>query len=606
MPELTTPADIGDYALIGDTQSAALVSTGGSIDWLCVPSFDSPACFAALLGDERNGRWLLRPDGEVRRSSRRYRGDTLVLETTHETDEGAVMVVDCMPPRENEADVVRLVRGLRGRVRMCMEIVIRFDYGSVVPWVRRTPSGLSAVAGPDALELHSRVELEGRDERTYAGFEVREGDEIAFSMVWHEASDPAPAPLDPGWAIAHTERYWEEWASSCRYTGRWRDAVMRSLITLKALTFAPTGAITAAATTSLPEWPDGARNWDYRMCWLRDATFTLLALLDAGFEHEAVAWRDWLMRVVAGRPSELQIMYGLRGERRLTELELDWLPGYRGASPVRVGNAASDQFQLDVYGEVTDLLYQSRSEGMRDDTSIWPMERAVIDFLESGWREPDEGIWEVRGPRRHFTHSKVMAWVAFDRAIRDVERFGLEGPADRWRSARDEIKAEVLERGFDAEAGSFMQSYGSSLLDASLLMIPLVGFLPAEDERVLGTIAAIERRLLHDGFVYRYEHDPKVDGLSDKEASFLACTFWYADCLNLVGRRNEAEATFERALGVRNDVGLLAEQYEPSTRTMLGNFPQALSHVCLIDTAHNLTAGPRGPAERRRHPVNEP
>ena len=604
MEPLTTPSDIGAYALIGDTQTAALVSRGGSIDWLCVPSFDSPACFAALLGDERNGRWLLRPDGAVRRSTRRYRGDSLVLETTHETDEGAVMVVDCMPPREDEADLVRLVRGLRGRVRMCMEIVIRFDYGSVVPWVRRTPSGISAMAGPDAIELHSRVELVGRDERTYAEFDVREGDEIAFSMIWHDGSEPAPAPLDPGWAIAHTEQYWERWATSCRFTGRWREAVMRSLITLKALTFAPTGAIAAAPTTSLPEWPGGARNWDYRLCWLRDATFTLLSLLDAGYEDEAIAWRDWLMRVVAGRPSELQIMYGLRGERRLTELELGWLPGYRTASPVRVGNAASDQFQLDVYGEVIDLLYQSRTEGMRDETSTWAVERALLDFLESGWREPDEGIWEVRGPRRHFTHSKVMAWVAFDRAIRDVEGFGVDGPVDRWRAARDEVASEVLERGFDAEVGSFVQSYGSSLLDASLLMVPLVGFLPADDERVLGTIAAIERRLLRDGFVYRYEHDPTVDGLSDEEASFLACTFWYADCLNLVGRREEAEATFERALGVRNDVGLLAEQYDPSTRTMLGNFPQALSHVSLIDTAHNLTAGPRGPAERRRRAID--
>ena len=594
-----TPSDIGEYALIGDTQTAALVSSSGSIDWLCLPSFDSGACFAALLGDERHGRWLLAPDDGMVRTTRRYRGDTLVLETSYETDGGAVTVVDCMPPRRHEADVVRLVRGHRGRVRMRMELVIRLDYGWIVPWVRRTPSGVSAVAGPDALELHSPVELEGREERTYASFEVGEGDDVAFTLTWHPAVEDPPAPLDPAWAIAHAERFWQEWVSTCSVKGRWRDAVVRSLVTLKALTFAPTGAIAAAATTSLPEWPGGSRNWDYRMCWLRDATFTLLSLLDAGFAGEAQAWRDWLLRVIAGRPSELQIMYGLRGERRLTELELDWLPGYRSSAPVRIGNAASRQFQLDVYGEVIDLLHNARSEGMPDDPSVWVVERAVLDFLESGWREPDEGIWEVRGPRRHFTHSKVMAWVAFDRAIRDVERFDLEGPADRWHRLRDEIAREVTERGFDQEVGAFMQSYGSSLLDASLLMMPLVGFLPIDNERIQGTVAAIERRLCRDGFVYRYDHDEQVDGLADHEGAFLACTFWYADCLLLSGRRAEAERVFERLLGVRNDVGLLAEQYDPATGDMLGNFPQALSHVSLVDTAHNLSAEDRGPAARR-------
>jgi GH15 family glucan-1,4-alpha-glucosidase len=593
-------ARIEDYAIVGDTHTAALISRGGSVDWLCLPRFDSGACFAALLGTEEHGRWLLAPVGEIVRTTRRYRGDTLVLETEHETADGVVRVVDCMPPRRHEADLFRVVEGVRGTVRMQMDLRIRFDYGSIVPWVRRSATGLSAIAGPDALELSTDVELEGKDFRTVAEFTVTEGRSVPFSLVWHPSTERPPPPLDPRWAIRHTEEWWGAWASRCLYRGDYRDAVMRSLLTLKVLTYAPTGGIVAAATTSLPEDIGGVRNWDYRYCWLRDATFTLYSLLLAGYEAEARAWRDWLVRAVAGRPSELQIMYGVAGERRLTELEVDWLPGYEGSVPVRIGNHASTQFQLDVYGEVSDLLYQAASQGLERDESVWRVERALLDFLEGAWDSPDEGIWEVRGPSQHFTHSKVMAWVAFDRAIRGVEEVGLEGPVDRWKKIRRDINDEVCREGYDAERRTFTQFYGSRRLDASLLMIPLVGFLPIDDERVQGTIAAVSSGLMRDGLLARYDNDEAIEGLPGQEGVFLACTFWLADCLALSGRRDEARRIFERLLALRNDVGLLAEEYDAAAGRMVGNFPQAFSHVSLIDTARNLAPEREGPAEHRR------
>jgi GH15 family glucan-1,4-alpha-glucosidase len=594
------PARIEDYALVGDTHTAALISRGGSVDWLCVPRFDSGACFAALVGNDEHGHWLIAPTGPVRRTTRRYRDDTLVLETEHETADGLVRVVDCMPPRRHEADLFRIVEGVRGAVPMRMELRIRFDYGSVVPWVRRTITGLSAIAGPDALELSTDVPLQGRDFATFAEFTVREGQSVPFTLTWHPSTESAPPPLDARWAVAHTEQIWRDWSSRCRYRGEWREPVMRSLLTLKSLTYAPTGGIVAAATTSLPETLGGVRNWDYRYCWIRDATFTLYSLLLAGFESEAHAWRDWLVRAVAGKPSELQIVYGVSGERRLTELEVGWLPGYEGASPVRIGNAASEQFQLDVYGEVMDLLHQAAAGGMEQEESVWRVQRSLLDFLEGAWREPDEGIWEVRGPRRDFTHSKVMAWVAFDRAVRSVDAFGVDGPVDRWRAIRDEIHREACDRGFDADRNTFTQFYGSEHLDASLLMIPLVGFLPIEDERVQGTISAVRRELVRDGLVARYENDETIEGVPGREGAFLACTFWLVDCLALSGRAREARELFERLLALRNDVGLLSEEYDVEAGRMTGNFPQAFSHVSLIDSARNLSRTERGPADRRR------
>jgi GH15 family glucan-1,4-alpha-glucosidase len=483
---------------------------------------------------------------------------------------------------------------------MRMELRIRFDYGSVVPWVRRTASGLSAIAGPDAVELHSDVGLRGEDFATVSDFTVREGATVPFSLVWHPSNEAPPPPLDPRWAVAHTEQTWRDWAARCTYRGPWREAVVRSLITLKALTYAPTGGIVAAPTTSLPETLGGVRNWDYRYCWLRDATFTLYALMLAGYDDEARAWRDWLVRAVAGRPSEAQIMYGVAGERRLTELELDWLPGYQGAKPVRIGNAASRQFQLDVYGEVLDLLHQATEGGLPHEESVWRVERAMLEFLEGAWDQPDEGIWEVRGPRRHFTHSKVMAWVAFDRAIRSGERSGLTGPMKRWHTLRREIHDEVCQEGYDAERETFTQFYGSQRLDAALLMIPLVGFLPIDDQRVQGTIRAVERELGRDGLVARYDNDEDVEGVPGREGMFLACSFWLADCHALSGRRARAQRLFERLLAIRNDVGLLAEQYDVHAKRMTGNFPQAFSHVSLIDTAHNLVPSADGPAARRQ------
>jgi GH15 family glucan-1,4-alpha-glucosidase len=593
------PARIEDYALIGDCQTAALVARDGSIDWLCLPRFDSPACFASLLGTPEHGRWLLAPRGEVRSVRRRYRPGSLVLETEYETPEGVVAVIDCMPGRARHPHLVRLVEGRRGQVPMRTELVIRFDYGSVVPWVQRLGGGLGAVAGPDALLLRTPVHVRGENLTTVAQFAVAAGQRVPFSLAWHPSYEPPPEPINPEQAVADTEVWWRDWSGRCTYRGPYREAVVRSLITLKALTYVPTGGMVAAATTSLPEQLGGVRNWDYRYCWLRDATLTLLALLNAGYVEEARAWRVWLLRAVAGQPAATNIMYGLAGERRLTELELTWLPGYEGARPVRIGNAASRQFQLDVYGEVLDVMYLSRRLGLESEEAGWHLEQALLTFVESACERPDEGIWEVRGPRRHFTHSKVMAWVALDRAVKAVENFGLEGPADRWRELRETLHRQICEQGFDGGLGAFVQSYGSKELDASLLMIPMVGFLPATDPRVAGTVAAIEKHLMRDGFVDRYTSSSAVDGLPPGEGVFLACTFWLADNYLLQGRRDEARAVFERLLGLCNDVGLLSEEYDPEARRLVGNFPQAFSHIGLVNTAMNLSPRQEGPADQR-------
>lgn len=584
-----TALAIEDYALIGDTHTAALVGRNGSIDWLCLPRFDSGACFAALLGDERHGRWLLAPAGDVRRVERRYRGDTLVLETEFHTDEGVVRLIDCMPHRHRYADVVRVVEGVRGRVPMRMHLVVRFDYGWIVPWVRHLDGALWAVAGPDALCLHTPVQTRGEDLTTVAEFAVAEGERVPFTLTWHSSTDSAPPAFDALAAVESTEVWWAEWAGRCSYDEQWRDAVVRSLVTLKALTYDPTGAIVAAATTSLPERIGGVRNWDYRYSWLRDATFTLYALSIGGYRDEAMAWRDWLLRAAAGDPAQLQIMYGPAGERRLTEVELPWLPGYEGSAPVRIGNAAAGQFQLDVYGEVMDALHGARRAGIEPEETAWELQRVLMEFLEGHWDEPDEGIWEVRGPRRHFTHSKVMAWVAFDRAVQAVERFGLEGPVERWRARRAAVHEEVCREGYDADRNAFTQYYGSTELDASLLMIPLVGFLAASDPRMAGTVEAIQRELCQDGFVLRYPTSESIDGLPSGEGAFLACTFWLVDNLALLGRYGEARKLFERLLALRNDVGLLAEEYDPVAGRLIGNFPQAFSHVGLVNSAHNLS-----------------
>jgi GH15 family glucan-1,4-alpha-glucosidase len=583
---------IEDYGLLGDTQTAALVGLDGSIDWLCMPRFDSGACFAALLGAPEHGRWLLAPAGPVRRTTRRYDGGSLVLHTDFETDEGAVRVIDFMPPRQRNPDVVRIVEGLRGRVAMRMQLVVRFDYGSILPWARRMDGTLAYVAGPDALALRTPVDTRGEGLTTVAEFSVAEGDRAPFVLTWYPSNDPPPRPIDAERALDETCRWWREWTARSTYDGEWPDEVGASLRVLKALTYAPTGGIVAAATTSLPEAIGGVRNWDYRYCWLRDATFTLDALLAAGYTGEARDWRDWLLRAAAGDPADLQVLYGVSGERRLTELELPWLSGYEGSRPVRIGNAASEQTQLDVYGEVMDALHEARSAGIPPDDASWSLQRLLLGYLEGRWSEPDEGIWEVRGPPRHFTHSKVMAWVAFDRAVQAVERFGRPGDADKWKRLRQEVHDETCEKGFDAERGSFVQSFGSTRLDASLLMIPLVGFLPASDARVRGTVEAIERELLVDGFVQRYAHDEDVadvDGLPPGEGAFLPCTFWLADTQHLLGRHADARATFERVLGVRNDLGLLAEEYDVGRGRLVGNFPQAFSHVGLVNAAVGLS-----------------
>jgi GH15 family glucan-1,4-alpha-glucosidase len=589
---------IEDYALIGDTHTAALVSRSGSIDWLCLPRFDSPACFAALLGDEGHGRWLIAPAGDVDAVHRSYQGDSLVLETEFRTRDGVVRLIDCMPPRQRDPDVVRVVEGVRGRVPMRMELVIRFDYGSIVPWVRRQGSALHAIGGPDSVWLRTPVELRGENFRTLAEFTVNEGERVPFTLTWRESHMPPPRRIDPIRAVDETESWWSDWASGITYKGGWRDAVIRSLLTLKALTYRPTGGIVAAPTTSIPEALGGMRNWDYRYCWLRDATFTLDALMLAGLDSEARAWREWLLRAVAGQPRQMQILYGVAGERRITEQELDWLPGYERSRPVRIGNAAVNQFQLDIYGEVMDALHLARQVGLQSDETAWDLQRALMDFLESSWRKPDEGLWEIRGPRRHFTHSKVMAWVAMDRAVKAIELQRLDGPVERWRALRREIHDEVCDQGFDPERNAFVQFYGANQLDASLLMIPLVGFLPATDPRMRGTVEAIQRELSVDSLVLRYhpEGSAGVDGLPPGEGAFLACSFWLADNLALMGRQQEAREQFERLLALRNDVGLLAEEYDPRISRQLGNFPQAFSHVPLINTANHLS----DPGRRRR------
>lgn len=594
------PPRIEDYALIGDTHTAALVGRDGSLDWLCLPRFDAGACFASLLGDRRNGRWLIAPTGAVRSTTRRYRPGTLVLETEVTTDTGTVRIIDCMPPGESTPNVVRVVEGVRGSVELQLDLVIRFDYGRSVPWVRTQAGMLLAVAGPDALELRTPVALHGADLATHATFTVAAGQQVPFVLTWHPSHTPPPPAIDALAEVARAEAWWRAWSDRCTYTGPYREAVVGSLITLKALTYAPTGGIVAAATTSLPEQIGGVRNWDYRFCWLRDATFTLYALMLGGYLEEAQAWRDWLLRAVAGSPSQLQILYGVAGERRNPELELPWLPGYENSRPVRIGNGAVDQLQLDVYGEVCDALYHARKAGIDDEKFAWSVQAQLLEFLEGAWREPDEGIWEVRGPRRPFVHSKVMAWVAFDRAVKTIERFGNAGPADRWRAIRDEIHAEICASGFDPSLGAFTQFYGSGTLDASVLLAPLVGFLPASDPRIVGTVAAIERELVVDGFVRRYHTSLGHDGLPAGEGAFLACSFWLADNYALAGRTSDARALFERLLAIRNDVGLLAEEYDPIARRQLGNFPQAFSHVGLVNTAFNLTPQQAAPATERR------
>lgn len=590
---------IEDYALIGDCQTAALVATDGSIDWLCLPRFDSGACFAALLGNEENGRWQIAPTEEVRHVRRQYRENTLILETDFETSSGRVRLIDFMPPRTTEPDLVRIVTGLEGTVAMRMDLRLRFDYGSIVPWVRRRDHVLRATAGPDTTYLHTDVETYGEDYHTIAEFTVSAGEQIPFTLLWCPTHFPQPECRDPLCQCEDTEQWWRNWCGQCTFTGEWQDAVMRSLITLKALTYAPTGGLVAAPTTSLPEKLGGVRNWDYRYCWLRDATYALYAMMTGGYFDEACHWRDWLVNAVAGTPDQTQIMYGLAGERRLPELELGWLSGYEGSVPVRIGNAATNQFQLDVFGEVMDTLHVARRNGMEPNENAWRVQRAMLHHLETVWQEPDEGIWEVRGPRRHFTHSKVMAWVAFDRGVKAVERFHLHGDADRWRMFRDEIHEQVCRLGFDSELNSFVQYYGSRSLDASLLMLPLVGFLPAHDPRIKGTVQAIQTHLMTDGFVHRYRARKELDNLPPGEGAFLLCTFWLIDNLALQGRRDEAREMFERLLSLRNDVGLLSEQYDVASGRMLGNFPQAFSHLGMINTARNL-AGAGGPAEDRR------
>jgi GH15 family glucan-1,4-alpha-glucosidase len=589
------------YALVGDTETAALVGADGSVDWLCLPRFDSGACFSALLGTPANGHWQIAPVGEVGQVERRYCGTSLVLETDMHTAQGSVRITDCMPPRDDHADVVRLVEGLSGRVDMHTELVIRFDYGWVVPWVRGLDDKLVAIAGPDALSFRTPIELRGENLTTVGDFTIEAGQRVPFVMSWHPSHLPDPGPLDAEKAVLDTTEWWQDWSSRIRYEGPWHEAVVRSLVTLKALTYGPTGAIVAAPTTSLPEQLGGSRNWDYRYCWLRDATFTLQALIMAGLLEEAAQWRDWLLRTAAGNPAQLQVLYGAGGERRLPELTLDWLDGYEGSRPVRIGNQAATQFQLDIYGEVIDSFYQARLAGISAADAAWELEVALADFVARHWREPDEGIWEIRGPRRQFTHSRVLAWVALDRAVKSVERFGLRGPAARWRRARDLLHAEICDRGYSDQRGSFVQAYGSEELDASLLLIPLVGFLSPDDPRVKGTMEAVRRELTDDhGFVSRYRTATGVDGLPGGENVFLACSFWLVDNLAVTGRIDEAAELFERLLGLRNDVGLLSEEYDVGNRRLVGNFPQAFSHVGLVNSAYNLAHPHHGPAKRRR------
>jgi GH15 family glucan-1,4-alpha-glucosidase len=590
---------ISDYALIGDCETAALVGRDGSIDWLCWPRFDSGACFAALLGGREHGRWLIAPVAEATATARRYRGDTLILETGFETAEGAVTLIDFMPLRGTShlSDLVRIVVGRRGRVRMRMELVCRFDYGRIVPWVTRTADGDGRrfVAGPHAIVLKTPLETQGRDLTTVAEFTVGAGERVPFTFTYEASHLPPPETADPEEALKETEDFWTGWSARCNYDGEWREAVMRSLITVKALTFRPTGGIVAAPTTSLPERIGGGRNWDYRFCWLRDATFTLLSLINAGYRDEAEAWCDWLLRAVAGAAAQTQPLYGVGGEHRCDEVELDWLPGFRGSRPVRIGNAAYAQLQIDVFGNIMDTLHEARLCGLELHEDAAGLQTALLAHLEQVWREPDEGIWEVRSERQHFVHAKLMCWVAFDRAVASAERFGLEGPVDRWRRLRGEIRAEILERGFSEDRGAFVQAYGSTALDAAVLLMPVMGFLPPDDPRVVSTTRAIERHLMRDGLLLRYDTAECTDGLDGDEGAFLACSFWLADNMILQGRRDDARRLFERLLSLRNDVGLLSEQYDWKTGSLVGNFPQAFSHFALIDTAFNF-AGGRGSA----------
>jgi GH15 family glucan-1,4-alpha-glucosidase len=599
---MSTPLE--DYALIGEGRGAGLVARNGSLDWLCVPRFDSAACFAALLGGPEHGRWLIAPATPVLRVSRSYLGDTFVLETLFETAEGSVALIDCMNvgSEADDVQVLRLVQGRRGRVAMRTELIARFDYGSVVPWVTRHDHRWSFVAGPDTLWLHTDVELQGEGLTTVGHFSVGAGECVSFALC-HRASHRPPAP-DPEaiHALEATRARWQAWSDLSTYTGEYRSAVQRSLLVLKALTYEPSGGIVAAPTTSLPEKIGGTRNWDYRFCWLRDATITLYSLLLSGHKREAEAWREWLLRAVAGSAAEVRAIYGIAGERRLTELELPWLPGYANSKPVRVGNAAHTQLQLDIFGELMDAMHQCRRVGLQNDAS-WALERKLLEFLEARWEEPDEGIWEVRGPRRQFTHSKVMVWVAFDRAVKAIVEFGREGPLDRYRELRDAIHRDVCERGFSRERNTFTQAYGEPQLDASLLLIPLVGFLPPEDPRVRSTLAAIERELLVDDcFVLRYDTDQTFDGLPPGEGAFLACSFWLVSNYVMQGRREEAVTLFERLLALRNDVGLLAEEYDPQARRQVGNFPQAFSHLALVDAAQALSEPRSAPPEHRLAP----
>jgi GH15 family glucan-1,4-alpha-glucosidase len=597
-PAASTPARIEDYALIGNTRTAALVSRQGSIDWWCIPRFDSAACFAALLGDRRHGRWLIGAAHAVQRTTRGYRPGTLILETEVHTGEGCVRLIDFMPMREGRLDIVRIVQGVRGEVPLHFELVIRFGYGEVIPWVRREGHTLIATGGPDTLALRTPVELQGVDYTTQAHFTVREGERVPFVLTHSPSHEPRPVPIDAEAALEGTELWWHAWSSQTTYHGEHDRAVHESLTVLKALSYAPSGGIVAAPTTSLPEAPGGVRTWDDRFGWVRDSTFTLYALLLAGYREEARAWREWLLRAAAGRPQDLQVLYGVTGDRVRAELTIPWLPGYAGARPVRIGNAAAVQCQLDVYGELIDTLCLARSAGLAHDADAWTFQRTLLDWLESHWSDPDSGIWEMRGERQRFTHSRVMSWVAMDRSIKDAERLGLDGPVEQWKRTRAAIRHDVLTHGYDAKRGTFVQRYGADALDAALLLIPIVGFLPATDERVRGTVAAIERDLTVDGLVQRYRTEDTPDGLPVGEGLFLPCSFWMVDALWLMGRERDARKLYERLLGLRNDVGLLAEEYDPRTGRMLGNFPQALSHVALVNSARNL-ASRGGPSEHR-------
>jgi GH15 family glucan-1,4-alpha-glucosidase len=588
---------IEDYALIGDCQSAALVARDGSIDWLCWPRFDSEACFAALLGSRDHGRWLVAPRQEAR-VTRRYRPGTLVLETHFETTDGAVTLIDFMPLHSEHCEIVRLVVGTRGKLKMRTELILRFGYGAVVPWVTRLENGaLRAIAGPDMVVLRTPVNVKGKDLTTVGEFMVSQGETIPFVLTYSHSHKALPESLDPMTALEATTKFWTQWSRRSRPAGEWSDEVRRSILTLKALTYGPTGGIVAAATTSLPEWIGGERNWDYRYCWLRDATLTLLGAMHAGYYEEAQSWREWLLRAVAGSPEQLQIMYGIGGERRLNEWIADWLPGYENSMPVRIGNAAHTQLQLDVFGEIMDVHYQARRCGLSTHDSGWEAQLKFLEHLAEIWREPDHGIWEMRGPPQHFTYSKAMAWVAFDRGIKSIETFGLDGPLDAWLKLRDEIFDEVCERGFDKKRGTFVQAYGSDQLDANLLLLPCIGFLPVTDRRITNTVAAIERHLVRDGFVMRYSTEQVDDALPPGEGVFLACSFWLVDVYVLQERYDDAERLFRRLVGLCNDVGLLSEEYDPRAERQLGNFPQAFSHLALINSAYNLT--------RERNPVQQ-